>query len=168
MKKIALFPGSFDPITIGHIDIIERASKLVDELIVLVAINSSKTAFFSEEERVTLIEEAIQHVSNVRVVSSKEELTVDVADRLHAQFLVRGIRNAQDTEYEMAVAQMNRIQNEVIETIVLLSKDEHRSISSSFVREIALFGGDVSSFVPSNVQQALQQTIMKRKKAKNS
>lgn len=145
MKRF-VFPGSFDPITIGHQEIIERALPLCDELIIAVGKNNEKKNMFSLEERIKFIEETNKNNSKV-VVESYEGLTVDFCKKVKADALLRGLRNPADFEFEKSVAQMNR-KLTGIETVFLLTSASHSFISSSIVREIMRFGGDYSSLVP--------------------
>lgn len=149
MKRF-VFPGSFDPITIGHQEIIERALPLCDELIIAVGKNNEKKNMFSLEERIKFIEETNKNNSKV-VVESYEGLTVDFCKKVKADALLRGLRNPADFEFEKSVAQMNR-KLTGIETVFLLTSASHSFISSSIVREIMRFGGDYSSLVPNAVR----------------
>ncbi len=156
-KRKALFPGSFDPFTNGHLNTVTRASQLFDEVVVGISTNTSKQSLFTPEEKIRLTEEAVAHLSNVSVVSHPEGLTVDMAHTIGASFLIRGIRNSMDYEYEKNIAFMNRKMAGDIETILLLADDEYSSISSTMIKEIAKFQGDVSLFVPEGVAQALAE-----------
>lgn len=153
MKRI-IYPGTFDPITNGHIDIIERTKKLCDELIIAVMVNPAKTTTFSEEERIEMIEKSIEHLKNVKVVA-RSGLTVKLAEEMNARALVRGIRAVMDYEFELRTATANIMLNPEIETIFLISKPEYSFISSSAVKEIAVNHGDVSNIVPEFVSQKL-------------
>ena len=156
MRK-AVVAGSFDPITNGHLDIIERSSELFDEVIVVLSHNVQKNYLFSLDERKLLVEKVIAHVPNAKVVAVSGGLTVEAAAQLGASVLVRGVRNATDFEYEATLASHNRVQNSEVETVLLLSKEEDRFVSSSMMKELARFGGAVTSFVPSVVADALQE-----------
>ena len=145
-----VFPGSFDPITVGHQEIIERALPLCDELIIAVGENSEKKNMFSLAERMNFIKETNKNSTKVKV-ESYEGLTVDFCKKVHAHALLRGLRNPADFEFEKSVAQMNR-RLSVIETVFLLTSANHAFISSSIVREIMRFGGDYSCIVPKAVQ----------------
>lgn len=153
--KIAIFPGSFDPLTNGHLDIIERSAKLFDELVVAVAINTSKNALFTTSEKVTLIEEATHHLANVQVVPTKG-LTVTLFKQLGASVLVRGLRDEADYRYERQIAEMNHQLDKTIETIFLMAAPDNSYVASSIIKEIAKMHGDVGTFVPQNVCRALQ------------
>ena len=135
MKKIALFPGSFDPLTTGHVDLIERGAKLFDEIIVGVFVNTNKKSFFSSEEKVQLIQEALIHIPNVRVIAQETELTVVAAKKLGAQFLLRGIRSIKDYEYERDIMEMNHHLAPTLETVFLLADAKHSFISSSLLKD---------------------------------
>lgn len=152
--KIGIYPGSFDPITKGHLDIIERASRVVDELVIGVLNNSEKKPMFSAEERVALIKEAVSNLPNVRV-EAFDGLTVDFAKQNNANILVRGLRAVTDFEYELQIAQMNHKMNSSLDTIFFTTSVEYSYLSSSIVKEIAKYKGDVSPFVPQNVVKAI-------------
>ncbi len=146
MKK-AIYPGSFDPITFGHIDIIKRSAKIVDELVVGVLNNSAKNSLFSLEERVSMIKEITKDLPNVKV-ESFEGLLVDYMNEIGATIIIRGLRAVTDFEYELQIAQSNHIQNEEIETIFLTTNLKYSYLSSTIVKEFASYGGDISKFVP--------------------
>lgn len=155
VKKIALFPGSFDPLTAGHVDLIERGAKLFDELIVGVFVNTNKKSFFTSEEKVQLIQDALAHMPNVRVIAQASELTVVAAKKLGAQFLLRGIRSVKDYEYERDIMEMNHHLEPALETVFLLADAKHSFISSSLLKEILTFGGDVAEYLPQNIYEAI-------------
>ncbi len=157
MKKIALFPGSFDPLTMGHLDTIERGSKIFDELYVGIFVNTNKHSFFSVEEKVKLVNDAVAHLANVTVISQETELTVTTAQRLGASFLLRGVRNMKDYEYEREIMEMNRHLDPNLETVFLVAKSEYSHISSSLIKEVLLFGGDVQKYLPKNVYEAIKK-----------
>ncbi|WP_207940821.1 pantetheine-phosphate adenylyltransferase [Enterococcus sp. DIV2402] len=157
MKKIALFPGSFDPLTMGHLDTIERGSKIFDELYVGIFVNTNKHSFFSVEEKVKLVNDAVAHLPNVTVISQETELTVTTAQRLGASFLLRGVRNMKDYEYEREIMEMNRHLDPNLETVFLVAKSEYSHISSSLIKEVLLFGGDVQKYLPKNVYEAIKK-----------
>lgn len=148
--RIGVYPGSFDPVTFGHIDIITRTSKLVDKLIIGVLNNSAKTSLFTVKERVIMLEEATRNLSNV-VVEAFDGLLVDFADLKHANVIIRGLRAVTDFEYELQLAQTNRKINPKVDTLFLTTSVEYAYLSSSVVREIASYGGDISHFVPEHV-----------------
>lgn len=162
MKRIALFPGSFDPLTNGHVDTIERAAKLFDEVIVGVFVNTSKRSFFAPEEKLALIEEALANCENVRVVAQNSQLTVDSAEELGAKFLIRGIRSVKDYEYERDIAAMNKHLDQELETVFLLADEKYTHISSSILKEVLMFGGDVRKYLPPVIYEAI---IRKRNEA---
>ncbi|AQP53236.1 pantetheine-phosphate adenylyltransferase [Vagococcus penaei] len=159
-SKKALFPGSFDPFTNGHLNTVERASTMFDEIIISVATNTSKQALFTPEEKKRLIEQATSHLPNISVCLQSFGLTVEQAKQLDAQFLLRGIRNHQDFEYEKSIAFMNKQLNESIETVFLLADEQYSSISSTMIKEIAKFNGDISKFVPQGVNQAIKEKLI--------
>ena len=155
--KTAVYPGTFDPITLGHIDLIERARELFDEVIIGVAANDDKRPRFSLAQRVSLCEQGVAHLSGVRVCGFGN-LLVDFAQEQQAQALIRGLRAISDFEYEFQLASMNRHLNKNIETLFLTPAQKYSYVSSSLVREIARLGGDVRAFVPEAVAQALLAT----------
>ncbi|MCI9262719.1 pantetheine-phosphate adenylyltransferase [uncultured Adlercreutzia sp.] len=152
--KRALTPGTFDPITVGHIDIISRASQLVDEVIVSVAVSAKKKPLFSLDERVELVRQATAHLPNVRV-EAFDELLVDFARRMDATAVVKGLRAITDFEYEFQMTALNYQLDKELETVFIMSTPQHMYLSSSIVREIASLGGDVSQFVPPCANEAL-------------
>lgn len=161
MKKRAVYPGTFDPVTLGHIDIIERASKIVDELIVGVLNNNSKTPLFTPEERVEMLRESVAHLPNVKVVAF-DGLLVDFAKQNKALFVIRGLRAVTDFEYEFQMAQANRIIDKDVDTVFLTTSNAYSYISSSTVRELASFGGDISKFVTKSVEKKVKAKIRKK------
>ena len=154
--KIGLFTGSFDPITIGHLDLIERASKLFDKLYVGIFYNPHKNGFLPIENRLETVEKAVGHLKNVQVISSHDELVVDVARKLDVHVLVRGLRNAADLQYEASFDFYNHQLAGEIETVYLHSRPEHVYISSSAVRELLKFEQDISKYVPNVVLEELK------------
>lgn len=146
MKKIAIFPGSFDPFTVGHASIVRRGLPLFDEIIIAVGVNENKRALYEKDDRVEFIEELYEGEPRIRVVSYSD-LTIDLARREGAKFIIRGLRSVKDFEYERDIAAMNQRLGD-IETILLLTEPEYQSISSSVVRELIRFGRDVSDFLP--------------------
>ena len=156
-KRIAVVPGSFDPITLGHIDIIKRSAKIFDEIHVSVLKNGSKKGLFSTEERVELIK-AVQDVPNI-VVHSFHGLLVDFCKEINANTIVRGLRAVSDFEYEMQLTSMNKKLDDDIETLYMMTNNHYSFISSSVVKEVAQFDGDISEFVPENVNKALKEKI---------
>ncbi len=152
--KIALFPGSFDPITIAHVDILKRALPLFDQIVVGIGLNSSKQNFLSAEKREEMVKTIFADNSKVDV-QLYEGLTVDFCKKINAKYMVRGIRSASDFEYERAIAQINQTMMPDAETILLLSKPEYSAISSTIVRDILRNHGDISKFVPKEVMAFL-------------
>ena len=156
----AIFPGTFDPIHYGHIDIAVRASRLFDELVIAVYDKPIKTLYFSPEERISLVKEAL--ASNPKIhVTGYSGLTVEYARKIGAQVIVRGLRVFSDFEYEFRMALANHRLRSDIESMALITAEEHTFLSSTTVREIALLGGDVSSMVPPFVNEALKRTVDK-------
>lgn len=154
--KRAIYPGSFDPITFGHLDMIERSAKMADELIVAVLKNSAKNPLFSVKERVSMIEEITSHLSNVKVTSF-EGLLIDYADEVDASIIIRGLRAVTDFEYELQIAQTNRIVNPKIDTLFLTTSLEYSYLSSTIVKEVASYGGDISHFVPKQLIERIYE-----------
>lgn len=163
MTKIALFPGSFDPFTKGHLDTVIRASRLFDQVVIAVMTNAAKQPLFDSATKVNLIEQTTSDLENVRVVAQPKTLTARFAQTIGAQYLIRGIRNANDFEYERDIAALNQTQNAQLETVLLLAKQEYAFISSSMVKEIASFGGNIDQLVPTVVAQALQQKLQSKR-----
>ncbi|MBM4168887.1 MAG: pantetheine-phosphate adenylyltransferase [Ignavibacteria bacterium] len=152
--KVALYPGTFDPITNGHLDIVERALKMFDRVIITVARNTSKAPLFTADERLSLIRDALNHNDRVEV-EFFDGLLVDFARKRNVSAIVRGLRAVSDFEYEFQMALMNRKLDEAVETVFLMPNEKYTYLNSSIIREIARFGGDVSDFVPPAVQEAL-------------
>ena len=152
----AVYPGSFDPVTNGHLDVIERASRLYDEVIVAIAHNETKAGLFSFDERVALLKEAVEHHDNVHVTQF-EGLLVQYARRVEAQVIIRGLRAVSDFEYEFQMALMNRKLVDDVETMFLMPKEEYSYVSSRLVKEIARLGGDIEAFVPDCIVRALRK-----------
>jgi len=150
----AIYPGSFDPVTNGHLDVVERARKLFDEVIVAIAHNDEKQALFSLEQRLDLLRETVGKIDNVRIAQF-EGLLVEFAVAQEASAVIRGLRAVSDFEFEFQMALMNRKLESSVETIFLMPKEEYTYLSSRIIKEIARLGGDVSKFVPLAVAQAL-------------
>lgn len=150
--KRAIYPGSFDPVTYGHIDIIERAAGIFDELIVAVLGNSAKRPLFSIDERVNILKEVLGNIPNVKV-ESYEGLLVDFATKRQAGVIVRGLRAVTDFEYELQLAQTNKVLNGGVDTLFLTTSLEYAYLSSSTVKEVASYGGDIDKFVPPLVKK---------------
>lgn len=151
MKRIAFFPGSFDPITKGHEDIVRRAIPLFDEIIVALGINSSKKYMYDLDQRLTWIKNTFSDCPTIRVISY-DGLTVETCNKLGAKFILRGLRNSNDYEYEKSIAMMNQAMDQDIETIYLNTKPESAAISSTIIRDIIKNQGDASPFLASGVQ----------------
>ena len=158
MKK-AMYPGSFDPITKGHLDIIQRASKMFDEIVITILKNPKKKATFTEEERKQLIEKCISKLDNVRVIIGSG-LTVELAHSLDCTVLIRGIRAVADYEYELQQATTNMMLSSDIETVFLVARPEFSFLSSSVAKEIASYNGDVSSFLPAEISEEVAKELM--------
>ncbi|MGO8678608.1 MAG: pantetheine-phosphate adenylyltransferase [Limisphaerales bacterium] len=152
--RTAIYPGSFDPITNGHLDVIRRATKLFDQVVVAVAANESKHPLFTREERTQMVARAVRLLPHVEA-DSFEGLLVEYVERRSAQAVIRGLRAVSDFEFEFQLALMNRTLNERIETIFMMPKDTYTFLSSRLVKEVALLGGDVGAFVPAHVRTAL-------------
>lgn len=156
MDKVAVVPGSFDPITNGHLDIIRRAADIFDVVYVAVMNNSSKKPLFDVEERKALIREVTKDMPNVRVEDSAG-LLINYAKSKNANAIVRGLRAISDFEYEMQITSMNRYLDENIETFFIMTKNQHSFLSSSIVKEVSQYGGDISSLVPKIVADGLKE-----------
>ena len=156
MSRICLFPGTFDPITLGHVDIIDRAIPLFDKIIVGIGLNSSKVPMFSEEQRVQWIKEIYKNEPRVEG-SFYEGLTIDFCKTIGARFILRGIRYVSDFEYEKTIADANRTLDKSIETIFLTGEPKYTSVASTIVRDIIRNGGDARPFLPEAVHQSLQK-----------
>ena len=156
MSKVAVVPGSFDPITMGHLDIIKRASKIFDEVKVVVMNNSSKNPLFNLEERIALIAEVTNSIPNVNV-DSFGGLLIDYAVEVEANAIIRGLRAVSDFEYEMQITSMNRFLNEDIETLFMISNNQYSFLSSSIVKEVAKYRGNITGLVPEPVEIALKK-----------
>lgn len=154
----AIYPGSFDPITLGHLDILKRASTLFDKVIIAVAINSEKKSMFSQNTRAKMIEQVTKNIENIEV-DCFTGLLVDYAKQKNAQVIIRGIRALSDYEYEFNMALMNRSLDESITTTFLVAHQNYTHLSSSLVREVASLGGDVSNLVPQFVVDELKRKI---------
>jgi len=158
--RTVIYPGSFDPLTNGHLDVIERAAKLFDRVIVAIAINESKNPFFTLAERRELVSRSIEPMKNVEA-DTFTGLLVDYVEQRSGQAIIRGLRAVSDFEFEFQLALMNRKLNERVETIFMMPKDTYTFLSSRIVKEIARLGGDVSAFVPPSVKEALKRKLAK-------
>ena len=160
-SRISIYPGTFDPLTFGHIDIIERAARLGNQLIVAVAENSGKQPLFSVEERTQIVADEVQRINNTNyvpypvLVKNFSGLLTDFADSQGAHVLIRGLRAVADFEYEFQMASINKRLHGELETVFLMAAEQQHFVASRFVKEVARFGGDVSSFVPENVARKL-------------
>ncbi len=154
----AIYPGSFDPVTYGHLDIITRSAALVDELIVGVLNNKAKTPLFSVEERVKMLDDVTKDLSNVRVIPF-EGLLIDFAKKMDASMVIRGLRAITDFENELSMAQTNHKLSPEVETVFLTTSLEYAYLSSTVVKEVAAFGGDVSQFVPKDIGDKIREKI---------
>lgn len=155
-ERIAIYPGSFDPVTLGHIDIIERAAKQFDRLVVAVLNNISKNPLFSVEERIDLLHEVTSHLPNVEIDSFRD-LTANYVRQKNAHVIVRGIRTVTDFEYELQIATINSKLNSDAETIFMMTNPKYSYLSSSVVKEIGHFGGDLTDFVTPDVERAIRR-----------
>ncbi|MCD6039009.1 MAG: coaD [Gammaproteobacteria bacterium] len=161
MIKIAVYPGTFDPITYGHIELVERAAQLFDRVIVAVAANKNKTPFFSLKERVELTELALKKLNNNVKVLGFDNLLIDFMRSHQATVILRGVRMVSDFEYEFQLAGMNRKLAPEIESLFLMPSQNYTCVASSFVREVALLGGDITPFVPQSVAMAFNHKLRK-------
>jgi len=152
----AVYPGSFDPVTNGHLDVIERAARRFDEVLIAIAHNEEKSGLFSFEERVALVRETVTHLPNVHVTQF-QGLLVDFARASNAHVILRGLRAVSDFEFEFQMALMNRKLDDDVETMFLMPKEEYTYLSSRLVKEIARLGGDISGFVPDCIVRALRE-----------
>ena len=155
-----LYPGSFDPVTYGHLDIIKRSAEMVDELVVGVLNNKAKTPLFSVEERVKMLEEVTKDIANVKIIPF-EGLSVDFAHKLNAKIVIRGLRAITDFEYELQIAQSNRKVAPEIDTVFLTTSIDYAYLSSSIVKEYASFGVDVEQFVPAGVVDRIKEKYIR-------
>ena len=164
-SRISIYPGTFDPLTFGHIDIIERAARLGNQLIVAVAENSGKQPLFSVEERTQIVADEVQRINNTNnvpypvLVKNFSGLLTDFADSQGAHVVIRGLRAVADFEYEFQMASINKRLHGELETVFLMAAEQQHFVASSFVKEVARFGGDVSSFVPENVVRKLASKL---------
>ena len=164
-SRISIYPGTFDPLTFGHIDIIERAARLGNQLIVAVAENSGKQPLFSVEERTQIVADEVQRINNANnvlypvLVKNFSGLLTDFADSQSAHVVIRGLRAVADFEYEFQMASINKRLHGELETVFLMAAEQQHFVASRFVKEVACFGGDVSSFVPKNVARKLARKL---------
>ena len=158
--KTAIYPGSFDPITKGHLDVLERAASMFDKVIIAVLDNTKKKCLLTTDERVDLIKKSTSHIPNV-YVDSFDGLTIEYARKQNATVLIRGLRAVSDFEYEMQLSQMNSALAPEVNTIFLITKPKFNFISSSGIKEVVMMGGDVSKFVPQEVKEYLDKKYIK-------
>lgn len=162
MCVIAVYPGSFDPITYGHIDIIERGSKLFDKVVVAILINPNKTPLFTVKERLEMIKKSLEHLPQDKIeISSFSGLLVDYVKKINAKAILRGIRAISDFEYEFQMALTNRRLLKKVDTVFMMPDERYSYLSANLVREIASFGGDISHFVPPHVEKKLKEKFKK-------
>lgn len=159
--KIAVYPGSFDPITYGHLDIIERAAKIFDKLIVLVAINARKKSIFSIEEKIDMIKKVTTHIPNVEVCASSD-LVCNFAKNANANVIIRGLRNFNDYQDEISLFQFNRSIAPNIDTFALFPSANNLFLSSSSIKELVMFNADITNYVPKEIQEFVAKTIKER------
>jgi pantetheine-phosphate adenylyltransferase len=161
MRRLAVYPGSFDPPTLGHLDVIERAATLFDEIIVGVGRNSSKTPLLSPEERIEAIRQSTSHLNNVRV-EGFSGLLIEYVNSVGSHAIVRGLRATADFEYEFQMAMVNRRLSSEVETVFLMTRWEYSYLSSSIVKEVATLGGDFSQMVPAAVAPIIEAALKRR------
>lgn len=161
--KIAVYPGSFDPLSNGHLDIINRASKLFDKLYILVSVNPKKNYVFTDEERVQIVKKSTANIDNIEVIASKS-LVLDFARKVNACCIIRGLRNHNDFDAEMQLFQFNHTIEKEIETILLFPSANNLFLSSSSIKELVMFNSDISNYVPSVVKEEIETKIKERLK----
>lgn len=159
MSKVALFAGSFDPFTKGHLQILKKALAVFDEVVVAIMTNDSKQYLLTTDEKIQVVKEAVASLAGVRVIARPATLTTDLARQVGAQFLVRGLRNSADLEYETGIAQMNQTLAPEIQTIFLLADQDNSFVSSSMIKEVLVFGGDVSAFLTPTAIEILSRKL---------
>ena len=160
--KVAIFPGTFDPLTLGHLDLIKRGRALFDQLAVAVMTNSTKHPLFSVEERVAQIKAVTAEMSNVSIITASG-LTVDLMNKIGADYLMRGLRNTTDFQYERDIATMNKFLDRDVETIFFLADPKYQHLSSSLLKEVAINDGDISAYLPGTISTALDKRLEERK-----
>lgn len=156
MSRIAIFPGSFDPITIGHVDVVERALPLFDEMVIAIGVNTQKKYLFDLDKRIEWIKKVFEHEPKVKV-EHYSGLTINYCKKRGARYIVRGIRSAADFEYEKTIAHLNNTMEPDIETLLILAKPTLASVSSTIVREIIIGDGDISKFIPEQVVTSMRK-----------
>ena len=157
----AVYPGTFDPLTFGHLDVVERGSKVFDEVIVAIGINPIKEPLFSVEERKQMIADHIKHLKNVKV-DSFEGMLVDYLRKKNIHIILRGIRTVSDFEYEFQMALTNRAVRKDIETIFIITSEQYSFLNSTLIKEAASLGGDVSAFVPADIEKSLKKRLRRK------
>ena len=167
MSRIAIYPGTFDPITNGHLDLLVRATKIFDKVIIAVADNPRKNPLFSIDERIEMIEAVSGDIDNIQI-EAFDDLLVNYVGRKNANFVIRGLRAVSDFDYEFQLASANRRLNENVETIFLTPSEANYFISSSLVREISFYDGDIQSFVPKHVEEQVLKKWATKKAAENN
>jgi len=167
MSNIAIYPGSFDPLTNGHLDVVERAAALFEKVIVAVAHQTDKSSLFTVQERVEMAKESVAKMSNVRV-DDFQTLLVDYVKARKARVIIRGLRAVSDFEFEFQMALMNRTLAPDVETIFLMPKDSYSYLSSRIIKQIALLGGDISPFVPPHVERLLRRKLVPSRRGASS
>ena len=159
MSKVALFAGSFDPFTKGHLQILKKALAVFDEVVVAIMTKDSKHYLLTTDEKIQVVKEAVASLAGVRVIARPATLTTDLARQVGAQFLVRGLRNSADLEYETGIAQMNQTLAPEIQTVFLLADQDNSFVSSSMIKEVLVFGGDVSAFLTPTAIEILSRRL---------
>lgn len=159
--KIAVYPGSFDPLSNGHLDIIKRASKLFDKLIILVSLNPKKKYIFTVDERVEIVKESCKDIKNVEVIASKS-LVLDFAKKHNVSAIIRGLRNHHDFDNEMELFQFNHVIDSSIETLLLFPSANNLFLSSSAIKELIMFNSDIAPYVPTNVKDKIESILKER------
>ena len=157
-KRRAIYPGSFDPVTYGHLDLIKRALLIFDEIVVVVAVNTDKEAMFSEKERIEFMKRAVGHLTGVKVESMRG-LTVNYAEKKRARTIIRGLRATSDFDYEFQMALTNRKLSQKVDTVFLMPSESHFFISSRLIKEIATLSGDISPYVPPFVAKKIYERL---------
>ncbi|WP_281828456.1 MULTISPECIES: pantetheine-phosphate adenylyltransferase [Lactobacillus] len=156
---IALFPGSFDPITNGHLDVAKKAATMFDKVYVVIMTNTNKHYLFNSQERTQMAQEALKDIPNIEVLAKPDQLTVDVARHLKASAIIRGVRNTEDFLYEQQIAGINERLNDQVHTVLLFTDPENSFVASSMIKEVARFNGDIEQFLPANVADALKKKL---------
>lgn len=156
---IALFPGSFDPITNGHLDVAKKAATMFDKVYVVIMTNTNKHYLFNSQERTQMAQETLKDIPNIEVLAKPDQLTVDVARHLKASAIIRGVRNAEDFLYEQQIAGINERLNDQVHTVLLFTDPENSFVASSMIKEVARFNGDIEQFLPANVADALKKKL---------